>query len=65
MAKQDTRLHDLLSTEPAWFAAASTAACGGDSDAWDWLGADAASQVEVTEFAVSASFIEAMFGAAA
>lgn len=63
MAKQDNRLHDLLSAEPAWFAAAPLPAA--DDDAWDWLAHDPATTVEVTEFAVSASFIEAMFGAVA
>lgn len=60
MAKYDARLQELLSAEPAWFAASAAAAP--DGDAWDWLTPHPAIPMEVTEFAVSASFIEAMFG---
>ena len=66
MAKFEQRLQDLLAPvesvlarAPAWFAAAPAAEeCG----AWDWLADRSSSTVEVTEFEVPSSFIEALFG---
>lgn len=64
MAKTDTRSHDLLSVAaPAWFAV-SAAPAAGEHESWDWLASDRATSVEVTEFPVTAAFIEALFGAA-
>lgn len=62
MAKFEQRLQDLPTpAEPAWFALLPVAPADAESDHWDWL-AGGDSRVEVTEFAVSDRFIEALFG---
>lgn len=69
MAKFDHRIQDLMVSAaaahtPAWFAA-PTPACGAEGAAhWDWLDDAQDSRVEVTEFAVTDGFIEALFGVA-
>lgn len=62
MAKPEQRLQDLPTLpEPGWFAPLPMTATAVEADHWDWLAGGGCS-VEVTEFAVSDRFIEALFG---
>lgn len=73
MAKFETRFQDLLAPiaaaaparTPAWFAAQPPAAPVDSALRWDWLDDTQDSTVEVTEFAVTDGFIEALFGVSA
>lgn len=71
MAKFEHRLQDLLvpvaapARTPAWFAAQPSSPSAESALHWDWLDEAQDSSVEVTEFAVTEGFIEALFGVSA
>lgn len=71
MAKFEPRLQDLLVPaaapvrNPAWFAAQPPVQPAEGALRWDWLDDAQDSTVEVTEFAVTEGFIEALFGVSA